>query len=138
MIFSLPQLPSMRCDDGCGECCGPVFISQDEYERIERVVNAQGITPRRNGPLTCPLYIDGKCSVYLARPAICRLFGHAPKLVCSRGYDTPATPRQIEKYKQYMRRSTRGGEDVRLLHELVYSEYELIAEFSVSKETAKS
>jgi hypothetical protein len=29
----LPQLPSMQCDDGCGECCGVNFVRREEFRR---------------------------------------------------------------------------------------------------------
>lgn len=125
MAISLPQLPQMRCDDHCGKCCGPVFVSEAEYQRVASVVQRCGIRPQRNGWLTCPLYIDGKCSVYHARPAICKLFGHAPGMTCAHGYNTPATASDIEKYRRYFQSSTKGGTEVRILHELVYSVEEL-------------
>lgn len=71
--------PPMQCDDGCGECCSVVAVTDDEYTRIARFVKARGIVPVRQGG-QCPLYIEGRCAVYAVRPAICRAFGHSPRL----------------------------------------------------------
>lgn len=123
MIYNLPQLPKMRCDAGCGKCCGPVAVGADEYESIEFVVKALMVTPQRNGILTCPLYIDGKCAVYHARPLVCRMFGHVPEMVCANGYDTPASEHARKKWDSAVRRSAKSG--VRMLHELAYTNEEI-------------
>lgn len=33
----------------------------------------------------CPLLVDGRCSVYNARPMICRLFGAVEGMICKHG-----------------------------------------------------
>lgn len=115
-LFSLPQLPAMRCDDGCGECCGVVPVSDREFARIKAVVEARGIKPRFQG-LTCPLFIEGRCSIYEARPALCRLFGHCEGMTCSRGYNVNTDAETERKYQAVIReRTTRR---LRTLHELV-------------------
>lgn len=125
MIYNLPQLPKLKCDAGCGQCCGPVIVSSDEYKAIETVIAALGITPQRNGIGTCPLYINGKCSVYHARPMLCRLFGHVPGMACAKGYDTPASDHVRGKWNNAVRRSAKSG--VRMLHELAYTNEEIQA-----------
>jgi Fe-S-cluster containining protein len=77
----------MRCDDGCGDCCGPAPASKAELDRVVAYVREHKIVPKDQG-LTCPLYLGGKCSVYSVRPLICRAFGHVDGLDCSRGYNT--------------------------------------------------
>lgn len=114
----LPQLPQMRCDDGCGECCGIVGCSSHEFVQVSRVVKARGIKPVRQGS-TCPLFLGGRCSVYEVRPACCRVFGHTPELTCPRGYNVATPPEHV---KAHMATSLRGGiRSARFLHELVYS-----------------
>jgi len=130
MNHSLPQLPTMRCDDGCGECCTIAPCSREELALIRNVVKAQGIKPLRQG-LRCPLYIDGKCSVYYARPLVCRLYGHAPGLDCLRGYSVLANDKTLEAWNAEMRKV---GDRVMYTHELVYDVGEM---FSTLMESTK-
>jgi len=84
-IFS--PLPPMRCDDGCGKCCGIAPASPDEYRAVVRYARANNITPKKQG-LTCPFYQGGTCAVYPVRPVMCRVFGHSEDLPCPHGYNT--------------------------------------------------
>lgn len=122
--YSLPQLPPMRCDRGCGKCCGIVPVGADEYERIAKVIGRRGIKPVAQG-VTCPLYIDGQCSIYEARPLLCRIYGHDdhPACTCPRGYNANAKPAVVAKWRTALARNSRGGS--RLLHELVYTPNEI-------------
>lgn len=135
--ITLPQLPSMRCDQGCGGCCGVVMVSPLEFVRITRSITARGLKPVKQG-VQCPLYINGTCSIYEARPIPCRMFGHMPTSDpshgrihgCTRGYDTPTDAPTwgawITASAAESRRS--GGNDkMRFLHELVYTRPEVEA-----------
>lgn len=126
MTIPLPQLPPMRCDPGCERCCGFVAVNRDEFERIRRIAGAMGVTPQRSGT-RCPLYIDGRCSVYHARPLVCRLFGHTPSLNCPRGYNVNI-PREDELRwgAAVADQGVFGRGGTRLLHELVYSGEEIL------------
>lgn len=75
--------PFTVCSSGCSACCHiPVGITEIEASYIERnagrrmrrsVISASGPLRGRVGP--CPLLAsDGSCSVYEARPFICRVF----------------------------------------------------------------
>lgn len=88
-----PELPSMRCDSGCTECCGPATVSESEFAAIQHYIKTHQIKPVRQG-ITCPLYIDGRCSVYEVRPYICRMFGHSYLMDCPRGYNVNLPRRQ--------------------------------------------
>jgi len=106
----------MQCDDDCGECCGPVMVTETEFQRVARFVKEHGIVPVDNPKeLTCPLFIDGKCSVYSVRPMICKAYGHADMetLTCPRGYNTNVPREQVDR----MLRS--NGEPTRFLHDLI-------------------
>lgn len=106
----LKMLPSMKCDTGCGECCGAVPATEKEYRKVLFVARANGITPKRQG-ITCPFYQEGTCQVYEARPLACRLFGHVKAMACPRGYNTNI--RDDESHKMVMQ----NGFPTRLLHE---------------------
>jgi Putative zinc- or iron-chelating domain len=94
MTVRLPVLPPMRCDDGCGACCTLVVATRAEYAAVVALARQKGLTPRSDG-LACPFYQEGRCSVYEARPAICRMFGHTERLVCERGYNVNV-PQAVE------------------------------------------
>lgn len=118
----LPQLPAMRCDRGCGECCGPVMCTAEEYQAITAAIERRGIVPIRQGT-TCPLWIGGECAVYEARPLICRLFGHAQGMTCSRGYNVNISASADRRIMQAYSRSM-GGRP-RMLHEFVFTPHEI-------------
>jgi Fe-S-cluster containining protein len=87
----LPVVPPMRCDTGCGDCCGPVPVTDAELSAVKRHMARYRVKPKNNGEWTCPFY-DGKCTIYEARPNLCKLFGHTANLRCHRGYNTNALP----------------------------------------------
>lgn len=104
------RLPQMRCDTGCGACCGPVSCSPAEYKRIADYIATRFIEPQDNG-ITCPFYQRGVCAIYEVRPMICVAFGHSERLVCNRGYNTNVPDRTIRKALD------RNGPYTRRLHE---------------------
>jgi len=111
------DLPMMKCDSGCSDCCGPVLCQEDEFLSVTGYARNRGIEPVRQG-LTCPFYQGGTCQVYPVRPLVCRLFGHAENLTCSRGYNTNIPERRLASInRDYFRRGTPD----RLLHEAAYS-----------------
>lgn len=102
----------MQCDSGCGECCGPVIVTEAEYQAVRRFAQDRGIKPKRQGT-TCPFYQEGGCAVYSVRPFACRLFGHVAEMPCPRGYNVDI-PSDVGK-----KAVLSNGRPVRLLHELV-------------------
>lgn len=108
-----PEFPPMRCDVGCGDCCGPAPASAAEFAQVVAYVREHKIVPKDQG-LTCPLYLDGKCSVYAVRPLICRAFGHVEGLACSRGYNT-----NVANESALDARLRANGEAAHLIHEVL-------------------
>lgn len=125
MTYTLPQLPKMRCDAGCGECCGVVPVGHREFERLRVVVERRGITPVQQDE-TCPLFINGQCAAYEARPLVCRIYGHedVEACTCPRGYNANADARTLAPWKKAMRKEVRGGR--RWIHELAFTAAELV------------
>jgi Fe-S-cluster containining protein len=132
-MFKLPILPSMKCDDGCGACCGPVTCTPAEFDAVNAYAASHGVKPRRQG-ITCPFFQEGRCSVHEARPFICRFFGHSPRLVCERGYNENISAKSERKITYaYQKELAKHGE--RWLHETVFtnSEIQSILEYEVAK-----
>jgi len=108
------KLPKMKCDSGCGECCGIAPTTDKEFRRVEAFIQEHGVEVVDQG-VTCPFYQGGKCVIYPVRPLACKLFGHALKLVCPRGYNTNIPERKVRRAIE------RGGRASRVLHELLGS-----------------
>jgi Fe-S-cluster containining protein len=109
------KLPVMRCDSGCGDCCGLAPVTDQEYKHVVEYAQQNGITPLEQG-VTCPFYQKGTCQVYPVRPLVCRIFGHTEKLPCSRGYNTNLPDRKIQKMVRH------NGQTTRMLHEVLGTE----------------
>lgn len=116
-----PSLPVMQCDDGCGECCGPVFCRTNERQAVEAYAAANNIQPLRQG-ISCPWYQGGACSVHPVRPWICRYFGHTPTLVCCKGYNRNVTPERQAALDEWYRPDSA----TECLHEVCYSFDEIV------------
>jgi len=108
--LKLQMLPPMKCDVGCGACCGVVPATEREYQKVLVVARAKKLKLVRSGD-TCPFYQEGACQVYDARPIICRLFGHSEKLGCERGYNTNVPEADVARL------SLEPGNPTRVLHE---------------------
>ena len=91
------SVPQMRCDEHCGECCGPVVCLETEMNLIQQFCKDNDIVRRNGDPLTCGFYQKGKCAVYPVRPFLCRLFGHVGTMVCIRGYNRNVTREKEHK-----------------------------------------
>jgi Fe-S-cluster containining protein len=115
----LPSFPEMRCDAHCELCCSEcVPVSESELVRVVLYANEHEIEPGQD-PSVCPWYdrAAGRCSVYEARPIVCRAFGHLPDaaMQCDRGYnvDVDAAGRA-----EVIRAMSAAGRPVRFLHEV--------------------
>jgi Fe-S-cluster containining protein len=68
------DIPNLDCKK-CGQCCNPIFMSEEEFERVDRQLD-----------LHCPHLHDNKeCTIYNYRPAICRLYGLLKEIPCKNG-----------------------------------------------------
>lgn len=108
----LKVLPPMSCVDDCGECCGPVLVTESEFQQVRRFVEKKGIVPVRQAHV-CPLLIDGKCAVYEVRPLPCRIYGHFDDMTCPHGRNVNVDKREI------LRMVRANGKPTRMLHELL-------------------
>jgi len=115
-ILKLPVLPPMQCDDDCGDCCGPLFVPEADYQRIRRIVRERKIVTETD-PYRCPFYQKGKCAIYDERPGVCRAFGHVETLSCPRGYNVNVEPGPVRAAL------VSRGVHVRLLHEIAAEQH---------------
>lgn len=86
----------MKCDKGCGECCGIAPSTKTELNRAIKYARERELAPVNNG-VTCPWYQGDTCAIYPVRPLSCRLFGHTGKLVCPKGYNVNIPDRQVHR-----------------------------------------
>lgn len=93
----LAHLPEMECKGLCQECCGPVGMSEGEYQRI---VQSIGYVPKPDCSMTCPLLnkTTGRCTVYEFRPVICRLWGLVEAMKCPHGCKPKRWVSKAESY----------------------------------------
>jgi Fe-S-cluster containining protein len=115
------QIPPLACQKKCQECCGPIMMGQTEWDRIRKHLAYEprpayskdltirgmimGIQPPPDVKvnLDCPLLTaDGLCKVYAIRPAICRLWGIVPSMVCPHGCVPEGGHWTEEKGKEWM------------------------------------
>lgn len=75
-------LPSIECQGLCAESCGPIATTEVEYKNLRELAGAEISI---DAHLTCSLLINGKCSQYEDRPAICRLWGVSEAMPCEFG-----------------------------------------------------
>lgn len=98
------HLPSINCKGLCVGACGLIPLTEVELEYVlsgmlvpvppEEFVAAVG----RSGltligdEATCPLLVDGRCSVYNQRPFVCRAYGIVadPRMRCEFGCEPEA------------------------------------------------
>lgn len=75
------QIPAMKCQQGCTDCCGAVPFTKTELKRIK--VQRLPIVVGQS----CPYAQNGTCVIYEDRPFICRLFGttEEPMMTCPKG-----------------------------------------------------
>jgi Predicted Fe-S-cluster oxidoreductase len=95
----------------CGGCCGPVPATKTEFEAIKQVVNSMSQEERKRlkdqdrGELTCILLDteNKRCSVYNARPLICRQYGQIRELQCpnNKGLRLKSGRKETMKYTRF-------------------------------------
>ena len=88
-------------------------VTEAELSAVKRHMTRYRVQAVDRGRWTCPFY-DGRCTVYEARPVLCRLFGHTAGLLCSRGHNTNALPDATVRQALY-----RQGPATTTLHSLI-------------------
>jgi hypothetical protein len=84
------RIPDVQCKGLCQDACGPITGGHRELVRMKRAgvtllpVLAQVEALATTG-YTCPALVDGRCSGYAVRVAICRAWGAVEDLRCPHG-----------------------------------------------------
>lgn len=80
------QIPSSKCPNDCGKCCGILFPSLAELRNIKEWCVAHHVEYRDFNyqlGIDCPyLARDKSCSIYPVRPFLCRIYGVSKELPC--------------------------------------------------------
>lgn len=84
-------LPEIACKGLCQEACGPIGMTEREYERMRRKGGHRTTT---TADLDCPyLNAEGRCDVYAVRPMVCRAWGGVEGMECPWGCAPVIMPR---------------------------------------------
>jgi len=78
-------IPDFICTPGCHICCknfGVPSRTRLEDERVEAFLKENSMQPGVAQGTTCPYLKESGCSIYPARPLICRLYGTSPNYKC--------------------------------------------------------
>lgn len=100
------KIPEIDCKGLCHPSCSIVPAAKIEIQRAKgRMGGKNPFSPLsanialESGSIpSCAALKDKKCSIYTARPAICRLYGVAEKLECHFGCKPKKMLTQTEAY----------------------------------------
>jgi hypothetical protein len=81
------ELPRLDCKGKCWRCCARVLMAPGERDRLRREgVEVPTVEEmRREGRELCPALKSHRCTVYTARPLMCRLWGIEESMRCPYG-----------------------------------------------------
>lgn len=90
------ELPSVECKGLCWNACAAIPVYPVELKNLETVAGREltsflgvefpdGARVLARPDLACPLLVMKRCSVYGARPLVCRAFGAVQGLPCPHG-----------------------------------------------------
>jgi hypothetical protein len=69
----------IACHEGCGICCELQSVSIIEAFSIWQTISSKGLIAANPSGQSCVFLDNDKCSIYAARPVICRTHGLAIK-----------------------------------------------------------
>ena len=109
------SVPSVKCRGLCAESCGPIDMSPAERRRLTElgvdIPAVADILPEvmAGNPGVCPALVDNRCSVYEARPLICRLWGAVQSMPCPYGCEVTPGLLMDDGAQELIRRSLNIG-----------------------------
>lgn len=103
------NLPTVACRGLCQDSCGPIVQGRSTTKQeLLRLQDAGGEKRgrQRRAPMTCPYLTaedeTGRCSVYEARPFICRLWGVVDDMPCPHGCEVTPGRLSMEEGRMAM------------------------------------
>jgi hypothetical protein len=82
------ELPELDCKGKCWKCCGRVLMAPGERERLREEGGVEVPTVdemRAQHRDLCPALQSHRCTAYLVRPLMCRLWGIEESMRCPYG-----------------------------------------------------
>lgn len=87
------RIPRISCKGLCSRSCGVIICQETEYRAMAEVRDipiketpVKGLSKKEiDEGLTCPLLENDRCTVYMVRPLICRLWGVTKSMRCPHG-----------------------------------------------------
>ncbi len=110
-------LPKIACQGKCQECCGPIGMTTLEANMMKAIDHRPiGTVNRKTG--RCPKLngSTGKCTVYDARPTICRLWGIVDRMPCTFGCKPERMLTEEEQFAFMQRVKEIAGEESFSIH----------------------
>lgn len=97
------ELPQIRCQQKCQECCSLIIMSRSEWKRIHDA--GEQFPPANMETLTCGwLTEEGNCRRHDLRPLICRAWGVTETMPCPFGCEI--LPANKGYFREHPRRMT--------------------------------
>ncbi|MGH7717116.1 MAG: YkgJ family cysteine cluster protein [Vulcanimicrobiaceae bacterium] len=101
MAFLYARIPKIHCRQKCQAFCGAVVqlgaYAEAERPEIALALRSAEVVRPAGAALTCQaLDLDGRCAIYVARPAICRFWGVTEGMECPHGCEPERMLSQAE------------------------------------------
>lgn len=127
------ELPTIACAGLCQQSCGPIEMTQVEFDLICRhlgrrpphaIVEAgRGTVLLLSPDLNCPLLsAAGRCLAYGVRPLICRLWGLVEGMRCPHGCRPHPRLLTVQEGFEFMYRSGLEGRPMSLAEARAYAD----------------
>jgi len=81
------KIPPVACKGLCQEACGALVLLKKEVDEIRKEFG-KTISTDQNLSCTALCKVSGTCTVYSARPWVCRAYGAMEGLECPYGCNT--------------------------------------------------
>lgn len=101
------ELPTIQCQGLCHDSCGPIGMTDAERWRLKRAGGRDPGVVFETG--NCVFLQNNRCSVYEARPLICRMWGVVPRMPCVFGCVPSREVTEAEARAIFKRVETVGG-----------------------------
>lgn len=102
------ELPTIDCKGECWPFCSPIRSITSDVE-WQQMIEHHGGEPEPSHPDLCAFLKNGRCTVYKARPAICRFWGIVQTMQCPWGCKPSPRYLTVWEMHQYLYRIRTGA-----------------------------